>query len=326
MAKQNLLEVRDLAVFFPILSPLLKRKLGYHKAVNRASLSLAESETVGLVGESGCGKTTLGKSLLGLVPLRDGQVVYRGKRIDYKNPAQLSFIRREVQMIFQDPYSSLNPRHRIGSILTEVLRIHRVAGSPSAHRRRAEQVLAEVGLSSDSLNYYPHQFSGGQRQRISIARALILKPKVIIADEPVSALDVSIQAQIINLMAEIQLKHKIGYLFISHDLSVVKYLSHRVLVMYLGKIVEDATKDQLFNRPAHPYTLSLLKAVPRADPLHRQKMIALQGELPSSANLPSGCSFHPRCPKATGICVKEEPLLLPPTIAARRVACHHPND
>lgn len=320
---RTLLDIKDLKVFFPILSPILKRSIAYHRAVNGVSFSLYESQTLGLVGESGCGKTTLGKSLLGLVPIKSGTVHYRGERIDYHAAHPVQLIRKEVQMIFQDPYSSLNPRHRIGDTLMEALLIHRIKGNKAAHRAQAIQALKEVGLSQDSFNYYPHQFSGGQRQRISIARALILKPKIIIADEPVSALDVSIQAQIINLLSELQARHKLSYLFISHDLSVVKYLSDRVFVMYLGRIVESADKKTIFRTPRHPYTASLLKSIPLPNPRRRQKMIPLHGELPSAAALPDGCAFHPRCPKASDLCREEEPLLTGKK--RQQAACHHPN-
>ena len=319
-----LLEIKNLRVFFPMLSPIIKRVLGHYRAVDGVSLSLQHSQTVSLVGESGCGKTTLGKSILGLTPMRSGTIHYDGQKIDYKSAASLRFIRRNVQMIFQDPYSSLNPRQRIGDALVESLLIHEIKGTRAEHRARAAKSLQEVGMSQDSLNYYPHQFSGGQRQRICIARALILKPKIIIADEPVSALDVSIQAQIINLLSQLQKKYKLSYLLISHDLSVVHHLSNKVLVMYLGKIVESTDRDILFHKPRHPYTTSLLNSIPIPDPRQRLKIIPLQGELPSAANPPPGCAFHPRCPKSSALCQEELPSLTGRN--ERLVACHHPNN
>lgn len=305
---ERLLTVRDLKVHFPIRKGLMSRTVGQVKAVNGVSFHLDHGETLGIVGESGCGKTTTGQAVLMLTPPTSGEVEYKGRSVVAQSKRGMRALRREMQIIFQDPYSSLNPRLTINSILSDPLQVH---GVPARERTaRVAFLLEKVGLSPEQGRRYPHEFSGGQRQRIGIARALALNPQLIIADEPVSALDVSIQAQIINLLIDLQAEFDLSYLVIAHDLAVVEHLCDRVAVMYLGKIVETGSCADIYNDPKHPYTQALLSAVPVPDPGSPRHRIILGGEVPSPANPPTGCSFHPRCPRRLSSCQHEEPNLV----------------
>ncbi len=317
-----LLEVRNLKTWFPLRSPLLSRHMGNVRAVDGVNLAVEDGETLGLVGESGCGKSTLGRSILRLIEPTDGEILFEGRDILAMNHTGMREMRRRMQIIFQDPYASLNPRMRVGEIVAEGLKIHGLASGLQL-RDAAMRILNRVGLREDHYDRYPHEFSGGQRQRIGIARALIFQPRLIIADEPVSALDVSIQAQILNLLNELQTEFRLTYIFISHDLRVVEHVSHRVAIMYLGKIVEVGTVGQIYTNPKHPYTQALLSAVPTPDPDARSKKqrVVLQGDVPSPINPPSGCSFHPRCMFAEKRCMEAEPLSRQ-LDDGRRVACH----
>ena len=308
----TLLAVNDLATHFPT-------RRGLVRAVDGVSLTVERGETVGLVGESGCGKSTLAKAILGLVPVTAGSVRLEGREIAGLSDAAMRPVRRRLQMIFQDPYGSLNPRHLIRDILGVPLAVHGIGTGAADRRARVADVLAAVGLPADAANRYPHEFSGGQRQRIGIARALVLRPDLVICDEPVSALDLSIQAQILNLMVRLKEEFGLSYLFVSHDLSVVRYFTDRVVVMYLGRIVESAAVERLFQTPLHPYTRALIDAVP--DPARRRSVTVLQGDLPSPVDAPKGCAFHPRCPLATDRCRTERPALRP--LEGHTVACHH---
>jgi oligopeptide transport system ATP-binding protein len=307
-ATEPLLEVAGLKKHFPIKRGLISRVVGQVKAVDGVSFSIARGEVLGLVGESGCGKTTTGRAILRLIEPTAGSVKFEGREVTTLDRREMRAMRRHMQVVFQDPYSSLNPRLTVGSMIGEALAIHRIARGAAA-RERVAQLLTQVGLSPDHARRYPHEFSGGQRQRIGVARALSVGPKLIVADEPVSALDVSIQAQIINLLRDLQKQMHLTYLFVAHDLSVVEHISDRVAVMYLGVIVELATSDALYREPRHPYTVSLLSAIPVPDPGRKRARIVLQGDVPSPAKPPSGCRFHPRCFMAQEICAKEEPLL-----------------
>ena len=317
-----LLEVRDLKTYFPIKSGVLSRHLGDVKAVDGVTLNVEDGETLGLVGESGCGKSTLGRSILRLIEPTEGEVVFEDRELLSLGHSEMRDMRRRMQIIFQDPYASLNPRMRVGEIVGEGLKIH---GLASGQKRRdiVMEILNRVGLREDHFDRYPHEFSGGQRQRIGIARALIFQPRLIIADEPVSALDVSIQAQILNLLDELQSEFQLTYIFISHDLRVVEHVSHRVAIMYLGKIVEVGTSEAIYAEAMHPYTRALLSAVPMPDPSAKDKKerVLLQGDVPSPINPPSGCSFHPRCPFAEKVCAEVEPTL-EATDDGHLVACH----
>jgi oligopeptide transport system ATP-binding protein len=290
----SLLEIRNLKKHFPVGEGLFSRGKGAVKAVDGVDLTINEGETLGLVGESGCGKSTLGRAILRLIEPTGGEVIFHGKNLLALSQRELRDMRREMQIIFQDPYASLNPRMRVGDIIGEGLEIHKLAKG-NAKRARVMELLHQVGLREDHYARYPHEFSGGQRQRIGIARALAVNPKFIVCDEPVSSLDVSIQAQIINLLQELQDKMHLTYLFISHDLRVVEHISHRVAIMYLGKVVEIAQADAIYREAKHPYTKALLSAVPMPDISKRRERVVLQGDVPSPVNPPSGCTFHPRC-------------------------------
>jgi oligopeptide/dipeptide ABC transporter ATP-binding protein len=314
-----LLEVQDLRKYFPARAGLFARSGKVH-AVDGVSFWVREGETLGLVGESGCGKSTTGRLILRLLEPSDGEVRWRGARIDRLDAAGMRPIRRELQAVFQDPYSSLNPRMRAVDIVTEPVRNYEALPT-AALRERAEALFARVGLRPDQLVRYPHEFSGGQRQRLGIARALSVQPRLIVCDEPVSALDVSVQAQVINLLMDLQAEFRLSYLFVAHDLAVVEHISHRVAVMYLGKIVEIAPKRVVFSNPGHPYTEALLEAVPVPDPAVRKQRRLLAGDVPSPVDPPSGCRFHTRCPYAEERCRREEPALreISPD---QWVACH----
>jgi oligopeptide transport system ATP-binding protein len=308
VAEKNLLEVKDLKKYFPVKAGVFKKTVAHVKAVDGVSFNIKEGETLGLVGESGCGKSTTGATILRLLEATSGEVNFDGKNILAMNRREMREIRKEMQIIFQDPYASLNPRMTVADIVGEPIQIHKLAVSKKERLAKVEELLDSVGLTADQMNRYPHEFSGGQRQRIGVARALAVNPKLIICDEPVSALDVSIQAQVINILQDLQTEFGLTYLFIAHDLSVVKHISDRVAVMYLGKIVELTDKDALYSNPLHPYTQSLLSAIPIPDPKGKKDRIILEGDVPSPVNPPSGCSFHPRCPKAIDICSKVDPV------------------
>ena len=304
----SLLEIHNLKKYFPVGAGLFSRHKGEVRAVDGVSLTVEEGETLGLVGESGCGKSTLGRTILRLIEPTAGEVHFQGKNVLSLSQRQLRDMRREMQIIFQDPYASLNPRMRVGEIIGEGLEIHDIAKGKKK-RARVMELLNQVGLREEHYDRYPHEFSGGQRQRIGIARALAVNPKFIVADEPVSSLDVSIQAQIINLLQELQEKMHLTYFFISHDLRVVEHISHRVAIMYLGKIVEIANSETIYRDAKHPYTRALLSAVPIPDPNRKKERIILEGDVPSPVNPPPGCSFHPRCAYREDICDKVEPKL-----------------
>jgi len=304
----SLLEIRNLKKHFPVGEGLFSRGKGAVKAVDGVNLSIEEGETLGLVGESGCGKSTLGRTILRLIEPTSGEVNFLGKNLLSLSQRELRDTRREMQIIFQDPYASLNPRMRVGDIVGEGLEIHKLAKG-KAKRDRVMELLHQVGLRDDHYDRYPHEFSGGQRQRIGIARALAVNPKFIVCDEPVSSLDVSIQAQIINLLQELQEKMHLTYLFISHDLRVVEHISHRVAIMYLGKVVEIAKSDTIYRDAKHPYTRALLSAVPIPDMSKKKDRVVLEGDVPSPVNPPPGCTFHPRCSYRESVCSQTEPPL-----------------
>ena len=304
----SLLEIRNLKKHFPVGDGFLSRNKGAVKAVDGVNLNVNEGETVGLVGESGCGKSTLGRTILRLIEPTGGEVLFQGKNLLSMSQRELRDMRREMQIIFQDPYASLNPRMRVGDIVGEGLEIHKLAKG-RAKRERVMELLHQVGLREDHYGRYPHEFSGGQRQRIGIARALAVSPKFIVCDEPVSSLDVSIQAQIINLLQELQEKMHLTYLFISHDLRVVEHISHRVAIMYLGKVVEIANSETIYRDAKHPYTRALLSAVPMPDTDLKKERVVLEGDVPSPVNPPSGCTFHPRCAYREPLCSQTEPPL-----------------
>ncbi|GAK41483.1 dipeptide ABC transporter ATP-binding protein [Paenibacillus urinalis] len=303
---EPLMEVKNLKKYFPITGGVFQRHVGDVKAVDDVSFTIYRGESFGLVGESGCGKSTIGRTILRLLEKTEGSVLFKGQDIHKLSKQQLRSIRPQMQIVFQDPFSSLNPRIKVGEAIGEALLDHKLIPKKEL-RERVEEILRICGLSSYHYNRFPHEFSGGQRQRIGIARALILNPDFIVADEPVSALDVSIQAQIINLLSDLQAEKQLTYLFISHDLSVVEHLCNRIGVMYLGSMVEMASKDDLFQNPLHPYTKALLSAVPIPDPTIKRERIVLKGDIPSPANPPSGCKFHTRCPLASDICKQEIP-------------------
>jgi len=314
-----LLEIRDLKKYFPVGDGLFSRKKGNVKAVDGVNLTINEGETLGLVGESGCGKSTLGRTILRLIEPTSGEVIFHDKNLLALSARELREMRREMQIIFQDPYASLNPRMRVGDIIGEGLEIHKLARG-RAKRDRIMELLHQVGLREDHYPRYPHEFSGGQRQRIGIARALAVSPKFIVCDEPVSSLDVSIQAQIINLLQELQERMHLTYLFISHDLRVVEHISHRVAIMYLGKVVEIAAGETIYRDAKHPYTRALLSAVPMPETSRKKERIVLEGDVPSPVNPPSGCTFHPRCAYRQPLCSEMEPPL--DFAGGHGVSCH----
>ena len=321
----HLLEVKNLKKYFPVKSGLVSRAKAFVKAVDGVSFAIHRKETLGLVGESGCGKTTAGRTIIRLLEPTDGEVLFDGKKVYECGGKDLRALRRHMQIIFQDPFASLNPRLTVGATVAEPLAVHGIARG-AEKKKLVREILERVGLSPNYVNRYPHEFSGGQRQRIGIARALALKPRFIVCDEPVSALDVSIQAQIINLLEDLQEEFELSYLFIAHDLSVVKHISDRVGVMYLGKMMELAPSEELYASPLHPYTRALLSAAPVPDPKTKLKRLILPGDVPSPINPPSGCSFHPRCKYAHDICKKVEPQmqeLTPNHFAACHMAAEH---
>jgi oligopeptide transport system ATP-binding protein len=321
---QPLIEVREVKKYFPIRSGLMQREVARVHAVDGISFAVQPGETLGLVGESGCGKSTLGRTIVRLYEPTAGQIIFQGVPIEGHGARKLRPLRREMQMVFQDPYASLNPRKRVGSIIGDPLKIHKL-GDKKERKARVEELLETVGLSPEHYNRYPHEFSGVQRQRIGIARALALNPKLVVADEPVSALDVSIQSQMLNLLEDLQNEFNLTYIFIAHDLGVVRHVSNRIAVMYLGKIVEMSRAEELYQRPIMPYTEALLSAVPVPDPdlAAKRDRIVLEGDVPSPINPPSGCRFHPRCRYATQVCTEIEPPLVEYG-NGHLAACHHP--
>jgi oligopeptide transport system ATP-binding protein len=304
-----LLEVKGLTKYFSAGRGDGSEKAGVVKAVDGVSFSVVKGETLGLVGESGCGKSTVGRTVLRLIPATAGEILYKGRNIENLNHKELMPIRREMQIVFQDPFGSLNPQMTIGSALGEPIHVHKLAMNKKEQNEMVAKVLDLVGLCADHMRRYPHEFSGGQRQRLVLARALVLNPQLVVCDEPVSALDVSIQAQIINLLEDVQQKCNLTYIFIAHDLSVVKHISDRIAVMYLGKIVELADKNTLYDNPQHPYTKALLSAIPIPDPTVKKHRIILSGDVPSPLNPPSGCRFRTRCPYVFARCSEEEPVM-----------------
>lgn len=325
--KEVLLSVRNLVKQFPVKGGFFGREVASVKAVQNVSFDIYKGETLGLVGESGCGKSTLGRSILRLIEPTSGEIFFKGKDITKIDNSEMRKLRRNMQIIFQDPYASLNPRMTIEEILGEPLEIHQLANSKEEKLKRIYELFDLVGLRKESLTRYPHEFSGGQRQRICIARALAVQPEFIVCDEPVSALDVSIQAQIVNLLQDLQKELKLTYLFIAHDLKVVEHISNRVAVMYLGKVAEIAEGDDLYASPKHPYTKALLSAIPVPDPTHKRDRVILQGDVPSPLNPPSGCYFNPRCPVVQDKCKVDHPELLKVgTGDVHMAACHYPSD
>jgi oligopeptide transport system ATP-binding protein len=320
-----LVRAEHIKKYFPIRQGILAREVARVHAVDDVSLEVRTGETLGLVGESGCGKSTLARCIARLHELTAGSVTFEGRDISGLSRRQLRPVRRELQMVFQDPYASLNPRKRVGAIIADPLHIHNY-GDRAKIRNRVRELLELVGLSPEHVNRYPHEFSGGQRQRVGVARAIALHPKLVIADEPVSALDVSIRAQVINLLEDLQDDLALTYIFIAHDLGVVRHVSDRIAVMYLGKIVEVSPAEELYRHPVHPYTEALLSAVPVPDPelSARREQIVLEGDVPSPVAPPSGCRFHPRCRYATEICAREEPPLVMHGSQGHLAACHHP--
>jgi oligopeptide/dipeptide ABC transporter ATP-binding protein len=320
----SLVEIGHVKKYFPIRKGVLQREVARVHAVDDVSFSVQEGETLGLVGESGCGKSTLGRTIVRLLEPTAGQILFQGRDISDLGPHALRPLRRQMQMVFQDPYASLNPRKRVGTIISDPMKIHNL-GDKRERKARVEELLETVGLSPEHYNRFPHEFSGGQRQRIGIARALALRPKLIVADEPVSALDVSIQSQMLNLLEELQNEFKLTYIFIAHDLGVVRHVSDRIAVMYLGKLVELSPAEELYTRPIMPYTEALLSAVPIPDPklAAQRERIVLEGDVPSPINPPSGCRFHPRCRYATQVCKEIEPPLTDYG-GGHLAACHHP--
>jgi oligopeptide transport system ATP-binding protein len=323
---RSLVATDGLAKYFPLRAGFFGSATRFVRAVDGVSLRVRTGETMGLVGESGCGKSTLGRLMLRLLEPTFGRVVFDGRDITELSQRELRPLRRRMQIIFQDPYSSLNPRMTVHEIVGEAIRIHKLAKTRAQERARVAELLEKVGLRADAMDRYPHEFSGGQRQRVGIARALAVEPEFIVCDEPIASLDVSIQAQIVNLLVELQESIGLTYLFVSHDLAVIRHVSHRVAVMYLGRIVEQAPADDLYATPLHPYTRALLAAAPKPDPKTKRVRLVLEGDVPSPVDPPSGCAFHPRCPRIVrGTCDREAPSLeeLPPG-SGHRVACWNP--
>ena len=327
-AGDDLVRLENLVKYFPVRAGgLVRRTVGQVQAVDDVSLSIPRGQTLGLVGETGSGKSTLARCVAGLIPVTSGRVIFDGRDITNLSRGAMRPIRREVQMIFQDPYSSLNPRRRVGAIIGDPFAIHKTA-TGGERKRQVQELMERVGLNPEHYNRFPAEFSGGQRQRIGVARALALRPKLIICDEPVSALDVSIQAQVLNLLSDLQRDYGLTYLFIAHDLEVVRHVSDSVAVMYLGRIGESGPRDPIYTSPRHPYTAALLSAAPAADPdtAAARQRIVLTGDVPSPIDPPSGCRFHPRCPKAEAVCGQQEPQLEAKAgdVATHLVACHFP--
>lgn len=316
-----LLEVEGLKTYFPIKDGLIRRTVGHVHAVEDVSFRIRPKQVFALVGESGCGKSTTGKSIVRLIEPTAGKVLFDGQDVSTLTAEEMRLKRRDMQFIFQNPYSSLNPRMNVWQLLSEPLKTH-FQLTEDEMRQRVHEMAERIGFTPDQLIRYPHQFSGGQKQRISIARALITNPRFVVADEPISALDVSIQAQILNLLIKLQQEMELAMIFISHDLNVVRFISSEVAVMYLGSIVESGPTEQIYAKPLHPYSYALLAAVPHHDPLKKKKRSALPGEVPNPANPPSGCSFHPRCVRASDLCRSQRPVLK--ELQGRNVACHHP--
>lgn len=326
--KEVLLSVRNLVKRFPVKGGILGREVASVKAVQNVSFDIYKGETLGLVGESGCGKSTLGRCILRLIEPTSGEILFKGQDITKINSTEMRKLRRNMQIVFQDPYASLNPRMTVEEILGEPLVIHKLTNTKDERRKRIFELLDLVGLRREAINRYPHEFSGGQRQRICIARALAVQPEFLVCDEPVSALDVSIQAQIVNLMQDLQKELKLTYLFIAHDLKVVEHISNRVAVMYLGKIAEIAESEELYASPRHPYTKALLSAIPIPDPDFKRNRVILTGDVPSPLNPPNGCFFHPRCPIAKDKCSQEFPVLSDVSAwnGIHQASCHYPSD
>ncbi|NLJ65325.1 MAG: dipeptide ABC transporter ATP-binding protein [Christensenellaceae bacterium] len=318
---EYLLTVKNLKTYFPIKEGLIKRTVGYVKAVEDVSFSVKQKQVYAIVGESGCGKSTAGKSIVRLIEPTAGEVIFDGKTLSSLSDEEMRLKRRDMQFIFQNPYSSLNPRMNVYQLLSEPLKTHFNLTENEVQLQILE-MIDKIGITEDQLWRYPHQFSGGQKQRISIARALITKPRFVIADEPVSALDVSIQAQVLNLLINLQKEMELAMVFISHDLNVVRFISSEVAVMYLGSIMESGSTDEIYQKPLHPYSKALLDAVPNIDPLKKKRRSSLKGEVPNPANPPQGCPFSPRCVRADDICRKEKPTLN--FYKGRNIACHNP--
>lgn len=318
--KENLLEIKNLKTYYPVKGGFFRRTIGNVKAVDDVSFEIKKGETLGLVGESGCGKSTTGRTIIRLLNATDGEVIFEGKDITKLRGKTLQAIRQDIQMVFQDPYASLNPMQMVGDIVSEPIRNFKNASLKDL-KDEVMDLLTRVGLPEDAYYKYAHEFSGGQRQRIGIARALALRPKLIIADEPVSALDVSVQSQVLNLLKELQKEFELTFLFIAHDLSVVKHMSDRIGVMYLGNMVEIADRNSMYAEPLHPYTQALISAIPMPDPRRKKERIVLEGDVPSPLNPPTGCPFHPRCPAAMAECSQVKPALKE-VKPGHRVACH----
>ncbi|MBS8263085.1 dipeptide ABC transporter ATP-binding protein [Mesobacillus boroniphilus] len=318
--KENLLEIKNLKTYYPVKGGFFRRTIGNVKAVDDVSFEIKKGETLGLVGESGCGKSTTGRTIIRLLNATDGEIIFEGKDITKLRGKTLQAIRQDIQMVFQDPYASLNPMQMVGDIVSEPIRNFKNA-SMTDLKDEVMDLLTKVGLPEDAYYKYAHEFSGGQRQRIGIARALALRPKLIIADEPVSALDVSVQSQVLNLLKELQKEFDLTFLFIAHDLSVVKHMSDRIGVMYLGNMVEIADRNSMYAEPLHPYTQALISAIPMPDPRRKKERIVLEGDVPSPLNPPTGCPFHPRCPAAMAECSQVKPALKE-VKPGHRVACH----